>query len=103
MSGRRLCPRTDGRSALGVGRAALGAIEDELNRGDLDPVSPRVLGAVARMIGLRQERRKIEHRIVRNDDADVSAPCANSMKIAGQRETRGSLRPRQNSNAAAQV
>ncbi len=26
-----------------------------------------------------------------------SAPCANSMKIAGQRDTRGSLRPRQNS------
>ena len=26
-----------------------------------------------------------------------SAPCANSMKIAGQRDTSGSLRPRQNS------
>ena len=26
-----------------------------------------------------------------------SAPCANSMKIAGQRDTNGSLRPRQNS------
>ena len=26
-----------------------------------------------------------------------SEPCANSMKIAGQRDTSGSLRPRQNS------
>ena len=26
-----------------------------------------------------------------------SAPCANNMQIAGQRETNGSLRPRQNS------
>ena len=32
-----------------------------------------------------------------------SEPCANNMKIAGQRETSGSLRPRQNSYAVAQM
>src|SRR6185437_5926481 len=32
-----------------------------------------------------------------------SAPCANNMKIAGQRDTSGSARPRQNSNAVSQV
>ena len=32
-----------------------------------------------------------------------SAPCANSMKMAGQRETSCSLRPRQNSYAVSQV
>ena len=32
-----------------------------------------------------------------------SDPCANNMKIAGQRDTKGSLRPRQNSNAVNHV
>ena len=54
-----------------IGSAAPGAIEDELDRSDLDAIAAGVLGAIKRVIGLRQQRREVEHGVVADHDADA--------------------------------
>ena len=45
--------------------------EDELARGNFDAVAARILSTVERMVGLRQQSRKIEHDFVADNDADA--------------------------------
>ena len=51
--------------------AALGAIENEFDRGNLDPVAAGVLGAIERVIGLREQRREVENGVMAYHDADA--------------------------------
>src|ERR1700733_14684571 len=47
------------------------AIEDELDRSDFNPVTPGILGAIERMIGLRQQGRQVQHRVVADDNTNA--------------------------------
>src|ERR1051326_9630639 len=66
------------------------AVEYELDRGNLDTIAAVVLGAVERMVGLCQQRRKIEHRIVA--DADADAPRGDHLPTVDLTGRRGKTR-----------
>src|SRR6202521_4759860 len=70
-SGRGFRGQLGGRRLEKIERAAPGAIEDQLDRSDLDADAAGVFGAVERMIGQRQHRRKVEHAVMADHDADA--------------------------------